>query len=61
MEGIFSEDIDGSHYKPAEIIDLTHIDDLPPPVNPETGQTIDLDDELPDAMVVTYPEPDSLD
>jgi hypothetical protein len=56
MTEVFSEQPEEStHYRP-QIIDLTHIDDLPPPLDENGLPIIDRDWDIPDAMKVTFPK-----
>ncbi|MDL2342088.1 MAG: hypothetical protein QFB87_03360 [Patescibacteria group bacterium] len=59
MEAIFSGDVNESHYRP-RIVDLTGIDDVPPPMDAQ-GRILDHDWELPDAMKVSFKDSEDLE
>ena len=61
METVFSGDIEKNHYRPWNVIDLTYIDDVPPPINESTGQVLAFDLNMPDAMIVRFKDDDGLE
>lgn len=54
MKVPFSGPIDSGHYHRPEVIDLTHIDDVPPAIDWVTKELLHGDEALPDAMVINF-------
>lgn len=55
MSELFSGEVDESHYRPHDVIDLTWVNDVPAPVDAE-GQPVDFDWEMPDGMTIIFPK-----
>ena len=54
MEIPFSDVKVDRNYRGPNVINLTHIDDVPPAIDWVTNELLHGDDELPDAMVVDF-------